>query len=244
MGAREAPRSTSLGDALTRGGRSLRGWLTAGALVALALLAVLALGLVWRQYEDAKQEATEEVRSRAILAATVFDTYFAGQLATLSAIAASPSVRSGDVGSMTRYFARFRPGGAGTFDAGVGWIDLTGHQRATSDPRGPTQLSLDDRTYFSSVVETRKPFVSEVIVGRTTQNRVVVMSVPTRDERGRLSGVLAGGLVLQPSSDDSRATELGYEGLQVIDRKGQLITRRDLARPENGYIDSKLRSDR
>lgn len=244
MGAREAPRSTSLGDALTRGGRSLRGWLTAGALVALALLAVLALGLVWRQYEDAKQEATEEVRSRAILAATVFDTYFAGQLATLSAIAASPSVRSGDVGSMTRYFARFRPGGAGTFDAGVGWIDLTGHQRATSDPRGPTQLSLDDRTYFSSVVETRKPFVSEVIVGRTTQNRVVVMSVPTRDERGRLSGVLAGGLVLQPSSDDSRATELGYEGLQVIDRKGQLITRRDLARPENGELVSQLRSDR
>ena len=114
-----------------------------------------------------------------ILAATVFDTYFAGQLASLSAIAASPSVTSGDVESMTRYFASFRPGKGGPFNAGVGWIDLEGRQRATSDPRGPTSLSFGDRTYFTSVISTKKPFVSEVIVGRSTDRRIVVMSVPT-----------------------------------------------------------------
>ena len=237
----ETPPPAAVEDILTRGGLTSRGWLAAGAALALATLTVVALGLIWRQYEDAKRDATEELGSRAVLAATVFDTYFAGQLASLSAIAASPSVTSGDVESMTRYFASFRPRTGGTFNAGVGWIDLDGRQRATSDPRGPTSLSLGDRTYFTSVISTKKPFVSEVIVGRNTDRRIVVMSVPTRDDRGRLTGVLAGGLVLPPSRQDSRSTDLGYAGLQVLDREGQQITRRDLARPENTELVSLLR---
>lgn len=242
MAVVEPPEPTSVEDVLARSGPTFRGWLTAGALLALAAVTVLAVGLVWREYEDAKREATEELESRATLAATVFDTYFAGQLDTLSAIASSPSVTSRDVKSMTRYFASFRPGKGGTFDAGVGWIDLDGRQRATSDPAGPTALSLADRTYFTSVVATRKPFVSEVIVGRTSQRRVVVMSVPTRDARGRMTGVLAGGLVLPPSRQDAGATDLGYAGLHVIDRAGQQITRRDLARPENAELVTRLRT--
>ena len=213
-------------------------------MLALATLTVLALGLVWRQYDDAKRDAMDELQSRAILAATVFDTYFAGQLASLSAIAASPSVRSGDVESMTRYFASFRPGKGGPFDAGVGWIDLAGRQRATSDPRGPTSLGFDDRTYFSSVVSTKKPFVSEVIVGRNSERRIVVMSVPTRDTRGRLTGVLAGGLVLPPSREDSGSTDLGYDELEVLDRNGQQITQRNLKRPANRELVSMLRASK
>ena len=178
-----APPPAPVEDVLTRGGPASRGWLATAAVLALAILTAFALGLVWRQYEEAKREATEELGSRAILAATVLDTYFAGQLASLSAIAAAPSVTSGDVESMTRYFASFRPGKGGPFNAGVGWIDLEGRQRATSDPRGPTSLSFADRTYFTSVISTKKPFVSEVIVGRSSDRRIVVMSVPTTDEQ-------------------------------------------------------------
>ena len=244
MAPSAAPPAAPVEDVLTRGGPASRGWLVAGAVLSLAILTVLALGLVWRQYEDAKREATQELGSRAILAATVFDTYFAGRLASLSAIAAAPSVTSGDVDSMTRYFASFRPRKGGPFNAGVGWIDLEGRQRATSDPRGPTSLRFDDRTYFTAVISTKKPFVGEVIVGRNSDRRIVVMSVPTRDDRGRLTGVLAGGLVLPPSRQDSRATDLGYAGLEVLDREGQQITRRDLARPVNAKLVSLLRAQK
>lgn len=228
-------------DALTRSGTTSRGWLVAGAVLALTILMLLALGLVWRQYEAAKRDAAEELGSRAILAASVFDTYFAGQLAALSAIAESPSVTSGDLASMTRYFASFRPRKGGTFNAGVGWIDLEGRQRATSDARGPTSLSFSDRTYFMSVISSKQPFVAEVIVGRNSDRRIVVMTVPTEDRSGRLTGVLAGGLVLPPSRQDSRATDLGYADLEVLDRADQQITRRDLARPENAELVSLLR---
>ena len=237
-----APPPAPVEDVLTRGGPTSRGWLATAAVLALATLTAVGMGLVWRQYEEAKREATKELGSRAVLAATVLDTFFDGQLASLSAIAASPSVTSGDVESMTRYFASFRPGKGGTFNAGVGWIDLQGRQRATSDPRGPTSLSFADRTYFTAVIATKKPFIGEVIVGRTSDRRIVVMSVPTNDERGRLTGVLAGGLVLSPSRQDSRSTDLGYAGLEVLDREGQQITRRDLTRPVNTELVSLLRA--
>jgi len=212
-------------------------------LATIVVAAALVSWFVWRQYENARHDAERQLRSRAVLAATVFDTYFTGQLNALAAIASSPSVTSGDVPAMTRYFAAFRAGRKGNpFPAGVGWIDLSGHQRATSEPSGPTGLSLADRSYFREVVRTGKSFVSEAIVGRTSDRRLLVMSVPTRDARGRLAGVLASGLVLQESNGDSRASELGYEGLEVLDRKGQQVTRRDLARPENQALAAKLKN--
>ena len=54
--------------------------------------------------------------------------------------------------------------------------------------------------------------------------------------------MLAGGLVLPPSRQDSRSTDLGYAGLEVLDREGQQITRRDLARPVNTELVSLLRA--
>ena len=231
-------------DALARAFPDLRGRLVFVAPVALALLVALALALAWRQYEDAKKEATADLRTRAVLAATVLDTYFAGQLQTLSAIASSPPVRAGDVDAMTRFFARFRPPSGTTFTAGVGWIDLQGRQRATSAPGGPVAASLADRSYFRRVVATRKPFVAEAIVARASKRRLVVMGVPTLDDRGRLSGVLAGGIVLPRSTDDARANDLGYQGLELIDRTGQQVTRRSLAVPPNGELLAEIRKRR
>lgn len=237
--ARERTAASTFEDALAPG-RTLRSWLLVAVLSALAIVLALAGWIVWRQYENAKRQAAEDLRQRAVLAATVLDTYFTGQLAALSAIAASPAVVGGDREAMTEYFTRFRPARSETFSAGVGWIDLDGRQRATSDPRGPSDLSLADRSYFREALETKKPYVAEAIVARTTNRRIIVMSVPTRDGRGRVSGVLAGGIVIRPSSDDSRANELGFEGLEFLDREGQRLSRRDLAPPENDELVAQL----
>ena len=236
------PRQPAFENALAPA-RTVRAPLVGAIIATLVIAACLVSWLVWRQYGNAKHEAEQELHARAVLAATVFDTYFTGQLNALAAIASSPSVMAEDVPSMTSYFAAFRPGRKGNpFPTGVGWVDLTGHQRATSDPNGPTTLSVRNRSYFKQVVRTGKPFVSEAIVGRTSNRRLLVMSVPTRNAQGRLTGVLATGLVLQQSRSDSRANELGYQGLQVLDRDGQQLTRRDLARPENHALAARLRT--
>ena len=234
-------RSTAVEDALGRG-RSGRGRLIAVALLALIVLTGLAVAFAWRQYEDAKDDSLNSVRARAVLAASVLDAFFAGQLSTLSSIAASPEVVSGDTSAMTRYFRRVQPSNGTLFPAGLGWIDSTGAQRATSNPAGPVTLSLADRSYFRNTIATEKPFVSEAFVARVTGRRLIVMAVPTRDTRGRISGVLAGGTAVQQPAADQRSTELGFVGLQIIDRKGQQLTSPTLARPENTSLLSRLRS--
>ena len=141
-----------------------------------------------------------ELQARVVLASTVFDTYFAGQLALLSSIAASPSVVTTDQVAMRTYFTRLESGKAKPFTGGLGWIDRQGVSRVSSNRRtGAPPLSVADRSYFKAVVTTGDPFVSEGLVTRNANRRVVIMAVPTRDSAGRLTGVLAGALELRAS---------------------------------------------
>ena len=56
--------------------------------------------------------------------------------------------------------------------------------------RSGAPVSVADRSYFKAVVSTGAPFVSEGLVTRNANRRVVIMAVPTRDSAGRLTGVL------------------------------------------------------
>ena len=75
-------------------------------MAAIVLLVGLGAVLAWRQYDDSKQKALNDMHARVVLAATVFDTYFAGQLGTLSSIADSPSVVRTDTDQMADVLRR------------------------------------------------------------------------------------------------------------------------------------------
>jgi serine phosphatase RsbU (regulator of sigma subunit)/anti-sigma regulatory factor (Ser/Thr protein kinase) len=224
-------------EAFARGLASARERLVFGALAVWMLLVAIAGVIAWRQYVDAKHGAEHDLRNRAILAETVFDTYFAGQIATLRAIAAAPSVRARDIEKMGGYFARVQPPGSSTFTGGLGWLDRDGYIRASSAAVGTPPRRYADRSYFKRVIATGRPFISQALVTRRAPlRRIVVMAVPTRDARGRITGVLTGALLLRPSADNPRATDLGYAGLEIIDRAGQRLTLQSLAPPQNADL--------
>lgn len=227
--------------ALGRQGRAFGRRLAIGAFVVIALLAALATTLAWRQYVDGKERALSEVRARAVLAATIFDTYFTGQTSTLRSMADSPTVVSGDVAAMRDYFARVQRRNPRLFTGGIGWIDRRGVARASSTTRRGAPVSVRDRSYFRAVMSTGRPYVSEGLISRRGQRPVLITAVPTRDARGRLTGVLAGSLLLQPPRRSKRAIDLGFEGLSVIDRKGQQLTDPELSPPRNAVLLARLR---
>ena len=72
-----------------------------------------------------------------------------------------------------------------------------------------------DRSYFETVVDTQKPFVSEGLTTRHSGEHAIVMAVPTRDAAGKLSGVLAGVVLVSPASTGSNGIDLGFAGLVV-----------------------------
>jgi serine phosphatase RsbU (regulator of sigma subunit)/anti-sigma regulatory factor (Ser/Thr protein kinase) len=207
-------------DAFGSGGVTYRRQLAIGALLAVLVLVVVAGSLAWDQFQDAQRTALGNERARAVLAGSVIDTYFRGELATLRSIAGAPSVVSSDTPAMQAYVARLQERDP-SFNAGIAWIDARGIARVSSVRRAAARkLDLSDRSYFWNVMATGQPFVSESITSRLIHKQVIVMAVPTRDARGRLTGVLAGALMLQPFAITRGTLDLGGAGLSILDRDG------------------------
>ena len=77
---------------LYQGSTSFRRRMIAGATVAVLLLAAISIALAWRQYEDARTRALNDLEARVVAVSAIVDTSFAGQIATLTAMAKAPSV--------------------------------------------------------------------------------------------------------------------------------------------------------
>jgi len=216
--------------------------LLVGGIVAVLALAALAGVFAWRQYDDGKRHALNELDARVVLAATVFDTYFSGELSQLRSIAETAAVRAGNAPAMTAYFRRVQPKKGSAFSGGLGWIDRDGRVRASSapTPAGPA-LNVADRGYFRTVLASDKPFISGGLISRHGRRRLIVMAVPTHDSSGRLNGVLAGALRLQQAAPSKQSVALGFQGVVVIDRDGQELTEASFARPANTALLRRMR---
>ena len=230
--------SAGVEDAYGGGTPSRRRLLLSGVITGLALVGV-AGALARQQYDDARRSAVDNARARVILASAMIDSYFGGQIATLSAIAQSPPVLSGDTGAMRAYFRRVEPARGGPFTGGLGWADRQGVFRASSTTLPERGLNVSDRSYFKSVTTTGSPFVSEGLASRHTRRRVIVMAVPTRDAGGRLTGVLAGALFTDGFQINSGSFDLGFDGLAVLDRSGRAVLD-GFTRPPNAALQREL----
>ena len=182
-----------------------------------------------------------ELRSRVVVASVTFSAYFAGDLATLTAIAASTPVIDADETRIHGYLRRVAPPGNATFTGGLGWINAKGRSRASSSlPTLASPVDVSDREYFRRVMTTDKPYVSAGLVARRTGMRIVVMAVPTHDASGTINGVLTGSIQVRPTSTNRSTVELGYAGLVILDRKGrEIIT--GLGAPTNRSLAARLK---
>ncbi len=194
------------------------------ALAALLLFAAVAGALAWRQYHDAQETALNNARARAVLAGSIFDIYFGGQIGTLSSIAQAPVVQATDEEGMLAFFKRVQPPKGKLFPGGLSWVDREGIARVSSNRERPVRIAdVSDRSYYRQPIKTGAPFVSEGLTSRVTKEQVIATAVPTRDAAGKLTGVLVGSLLLKPSNPSQASLDLGFEGLAIIDRKGQSL---------------------
>jgi serine phosphatase RsbU (regulator of sigma subunit) len=194
------------------------------ALATLLLFAGIAGALSWRQYRDAQKTALSEARARAVIAASVFNTYFDGQIATLKSIANAPAVVRIREPDMLAYFKRVQQKNGTQFDGGLAWIDSEGNVQVSTNQAQPgPSANVSDRSYFATALHTGDAFVSEGLTARTTGRHVVVTAVPTRDAQGRISGVLAGTRLIRPSRPNAQSIDLGFAGLVIIDRRDQSV---------------------
>jgi serine phosphatase RsbU (regulator of sigma subunit)/anti-sigma regulatory factor (Ser/Thr protein kinase) len=211
-------------------------------LVVVLLLVGVAAVLGVRQYNDNRNVALNELRTKAAIGATTLNAYFAGDIATLTAIAASQPVVDGDEQRMHTYLRRVAPPGNQTFTGGIAWIDAKGRSRVSSSiPTLGKPVDASDRVYFKTVEATNAPYVSAGIVSKRTNLRVVVIAVPTHDASGAFNGVVAGALEVKPAASTRSAVSLGYAGLVVLDRAGNEIVT-GLGHPANSALVMRLKT--
>jgi serine phosphatase RsbU (regulator of sigma subunit) len=204
--------------------QSLRRWLPLLALAALLLFAAVCGALAWRQYRDAQRTDLKDARAKAVVAATIFDSIFRGEIGTLDSMSQAPVVVNRDTSGMRRYFLRVKKRNGQLFTGGLAWIDAQGKVRASTTVTSPGPVTdVSDRAYFREVIRTGKAFVSAGLTSRRTHRHVLVIAVPTRDVKGTTTGILAGTLLVKPTRPNQRTIDLGYSGLAILDRENQLV---------------------
>ena len=212
--------------------------LIGGAAIAVIALAAISAALAWRQYRADQHRAVSDLNARVVLVAADVDTGMTGGISTLDAIAAAPSVIAGSPALMTQFFRRIEARQGRFFTAGLGWSDVQGAVRASSIAGAPS-VDVSDRLYFRRVVATHRPYVSGGLVSRSTKQPTVVVAVPTFDSHGRLNGVLSGGIQLDTVGQSKQSEALGFQGLTILDRNGQLLLA-GLAHPENAKLVARI----
>src|SRR5262249_32944890 len=182
----------------------------------------------------------DNLRSRTVVAAALVDTAFSGDVSSLQAVAAAPAFVHLDRTAMAAYLRRLQPLLARSFSGGIGWIDRQGMAEVSSNATRPRpRTTVPDGPSFRRVLGAGGPFVGGGLIARRTREPVVVVAVPTRDADGHVSGVLAASIRLRAVRSSQTQLDLGYAGLEVLDRNGKSLLD-GLARPKNARLVARL----
>ena len=98
---------------------------------------------------------------------------------------------------------------------------------------GRRGLDMSSRDYVQSVRESRRPFVSEPILGKATKAPIVVLAAPVLNDKGRLVAILGGVLNLhKPNLLGQLSTrKLGESGyFYLISQQQRFIAHPDINR--------------
>jgi len=107
----------------------------------------------------------------------------------------------------------------------VGVLNLKGVQVARSDDSG--LLDLKERSYFKEAIAGKDFVVSEVLISKTTQKPIVVVSSPIK-ENGSVKGVIHLSLKLDALVDLINGSKAGITGYSfLVDGAGKVVAHPD-----------------
>ena len=95
---------------------------------------------------------------------------------------------------------------------------------------------LGDRPYFKKVLETKKSYVSDMIVSRSTGKLSVVIAVPVLNKDGGLKGVLAGTMSLDKVNEVLKKVKFKESGYAFLADDSGMI----MAHPKRPELAGKL----
>lgn len=196
-----------------------------GVVPLLALAAALAIGYV-RLTEERMQQS---LRSQSSAVTQTVDGFLHEHLRAVTLAAQAPSLRMGFAPELLQswldalretYPALRTLAGAGP----DGVLIVASPREGPPDRRDYWQgQSITDRAYFSAVMATRAPVLSDVFVGRGLhQDDEVAVAAPVRDESGAVRAVIEASLDLDVLAARLNAILVAPREAVVVDPAGRV----------------------
>ncbi len=214
--------------------------LVAGSMLPLLILAGF---IVLQSYQRANNAAAEYVLQTARSAMVTVDRELENHVAALEVLALSPALRTGDLvtfrAEAERFLTRYPKGAGVSLSDSAGQLHLltTAAPGATLPPRG-------DKDGLAKVLATKRPFVSQLRVGRISQRPLFTVDVPVI-ENGEVLYVLAFAPPLAPFYEMLDALDMppGYV-VGIFDRNAHHVARRPaLSRSEMTSASETLKAE-
>ncbi|MDQ3263360.1 MAG: sensor histidine kinase [Myxococcota bacterium] len=194
-------------------------------LVLLPLLGLLLLNL-WENYEMRRESLLRSMRQTAESSGLVIDGALEAAIRIAEAVAAHPSETTLDPAQIDPFItgvARTRPD-----LSNVAVFDVEGN--AVASYVRISGVKITDRAYFQEVVRTKQPAISEVLVGRDSQQPSVGAAAPIFDSERNLKGVAVVGLQLSNLKERLEKISLSEgQALFLIDPQGRLAFHSELS---------------
>ena len=168
-----------------------------------ALVAIPAIALILYMSFDRRQQAeravTQSAERFAGLKALHQERFIEGTRQLLIAVSQSRDVREGDTETCSTYLRQLLPQFGGMY-MNLGVLDRQGMLVCSGHAQVGTNMS--DRSYFRSVLETRKFVVGEYMIGRQTGKASLPFAYPLLDGDGNVRFVVFAAVDLQRFNEE------------------------------------------
>jgi diguanylate cyclase (GGDEF)-like protein/PAS domain S-box-containing protein len=106
--------------------------------------------------------------------------------------------------------------------------EANGKQIVRSDGRPVGNISYSDRDYFQSLLQTENTVVSDVLIAKSTNKRVIVIAEPIRTDDQTMVGALVINVELERLLAKLEMTKVGATGYAfIVNKEGKIIVHPD-----------------
>ncbi|PYI51596.1 diguanylate cyclase [Paenibacillus flagellatus] len=189
-------------------------------IVTMCVLIVLFMSLLGKVIKE--RETHSALREAIELQRMFIDKWKSERLADIEYLAAMPGARALNLEEMRSQFRMFKLTHT-EFDT-ISFINAAGNTSLNLD--GPFDTNVSDRDYFRAVRDLRKPYVTDVMIGRVTGKYIVGFVAPVIGGDGKFAGAIIGAVELTTLDSIMNQFRFGANGETfLLDRDGFRITK-------------------
>ena len=187
-------------------------------IVLFIVLIYLPFSLFAKEYREA--EAHDHIQQMMNLQELAIENWFNDRMSLIQTISQLPTIKGLEKEEMKQILNTF----VENHDDFSGIVFVNEQGLSEIDTTGLLDIDLSDRLYFQEA-KKGNPYVSDVLIGRQSHEKIIIFSSPIFDYEQRFRGLIFGSVRLDAVNDIMKNFHLSEAGhTYLVNREGMLLT--------------------